>query len=633
MPNFIKKDNYYNHIDGLRAVAVVAVIVFHANSDWLSGGFIGVDIFFVISGFLISKILFEQFSTDNFSLWDFYIRRLRRIYPALILVITLSFLADWFTLLPDEMRKFSESIFSSMLMFSNKQFLAEAGYFDTQSNLKPLLHTWSLSIEAQFYLIFPIVFFLIVRFSNKPLVWFVCLMFISLFYAERVSQIDSEKSFFFFQTRVWEFLSGTITYFILKERNSSSSIVNQFASLLGIGLICYSLIFFQKGMVHPGIKASIAIIGASLIIIFAKYDTFAGKLLTSRPIVGVGVISYSLYLFHHPFFAFLKIYFSTPNHLTFLISLIVLFTISYLSWRLIEQPFRSKKIISNRLFIGLIVISLVGLCVISLIGYKTNGFIKERYTEEQARLLKSLDADNYKSFLFKNLLINEIGFKKYEQNSKPRMLIVGDSYAADFMNMIENNHYLQGYQIRTLYIPARCQFYLGDTKYQDHIDSKDLKLCRFSQRKLNYLKQNINEFDEIIFVFQWQLWAVSHLKESIAELKIKSDKRLIFIGSKGFEFNRRAMLKAKSSNITQLITPSSDRVRSVNQIIARNSTPHIFIDQNLFLCPNQMCSLFTPESSPISIDGQHLTNDGATYLGKKLFSNDVLFNLNIKNKS
>lgn len=626
----ISQADYQPHIDGIRAIAVSAVMLFHANSSWLPGGFVGVDIFFVISGYLISGVILRQQLSGSFSLFDFYIRRIRRIFPALLVVIIFSFAFAWVLLLPDEMRSFTKSIFSSVLMYSNQQFLSEAGYFENQSHLKPLLHTWSLSIEGQFYLIFPLVLVATIKLTKRPIYFVALLMFISFFYAEKVSHIDSEKSFFYFLARAWELLAGCLVMFMVSQTNKRHLLMDQLLSIAGLCCVTYAILFFDKSMLHPGALTLLPIIGTALLITFSSETTIAGKLLKSRIMVGIGLVSYSLYLWHQPIISFSKIHESNLNLAAWLCIFSLIFSLSVLTYKLVEKPFRNRNYVSNKQFLLLMCSFSLMMCFVGLFGYQSNGFIHERFSKEKINLIKSLDAERYKYFLFKHLYANDLIRKKYQKDNKPKLLIVGDSYAADFMNMVVSNNYLNKYQVRTLYVPARCQFYIGDNNYLALIDRKDSALCEQTQKKLSALKRHINTFDQVIFVFDWKLWIAEHLRKSIDALALRdNNKRFIFIGTKRFIVNKREIIQRPIDQISNLSSARDERIIHINRTLAEQAKPHIFIDQDELFCgENNRCPLFTDQSKPISIDGQHLTQEGAMYLGKVLFAHPDLTKLN-----
>lgn len=621
-------NDYLTHVDGIRAIAVLAVILFHANAKWLPGGFVGVDMFFVISGYLISQIIHRQTFEGSFSLKTFYVKRIRRIIPLLVTVIIASFPIAWFVLLPDEMRNYSESIFTSLLMYSNQYFLVEAGYFDTESHFKPLLHTWSLSIEAQFYFIFPILFVLLIR-HLKHLTLLIALMMLGSFvYADIASFDNSEKSFFYFFSRAWEMLAGCLIMLMCKERTNNAKMA-ELLSLVGFVLVLFSFVFFDKMMLHPGKITLLPVLGTMLMIVFANKDTFVGAVLTTKCMVFIGLISYSLYLWHQPVIVFSKILF---HQLTFFhwggIFLLITF-LSFISWRYIETTFRSQSLIKAPIFLSVLTIFMLILIVVSLWGYQSNGFIKYRYSKENINLLNDLDSDRNKNFLFKNLSSHNVIQSNFKKNNQPKMLIVGDSYAADFMNMIVANGYFSKYQIRTLYIPARCQLYLGDNHYRELIDQRDAKLCEQAQYKLKLLTHNIDKIDQTIFAFFWKPWVVEHINQSIQALDYHGENKLIFIGSKRFLINKRQALKSDERPLSELKASRSTKVMRVNDILAKSLKKHVFVDQESIFCKkDNLCPLFTPDQRPISVDGQHLTPEGASYLGKLLFKHPALMRLN-----
>lgn len=628
------KSDYLNHIDGIRAIAVLGVILFHTNSQWLPGGFAGVDIFFVISGYLISSIIYKKSLVSDYSLINFYFKRIRRILPLLIVVVIFTFPIAWLLLLPDEMRSYTKSIFTSILMYSNQQFVGEAGYFDTQSHLKPLIHTWSLSIEAQFYLLFPLVFVLLLRLTKQPVYFIAFLTFISFFYADRTTLINSENSFFYFSARAWEMLSGSLVMLLgnqLKCEHKDGSMAQVF-SIIGLALVLYSFFFIDKLMLHPGKITLIPIVGSSLLIIFATKKTLVGLFLKSSIMAGIGLISYSLYLWHHPIIAFAKL---APNELSivhWMMAYLLIATLSVLSWRYIEVPFRSESVIRTPMLITLVGAIVPITLTVSIWGYQSNGFIQQRFSKDNISLLEDLDGDRYRTFLFKNLYANEVIKSKFKKSDQPRMLIVGDSYAADFMNMVIFNNYFSKYQIKSLYIPARCQFYMGDNKYRDFIDDRDKKLCEQAQMKLNLLKQNIDKVDQIIFAFDWKPWAAEHINESINALNNQSSKKLIFMGSKRFLVDKRKILLVEKANLAEYNSERSISVRRVNKILAKNLKSHVFIDQDEIFCGKlNQCPLFTDGLHPVSIDGSHLTPEGAVFLGNILFKHPKLSELNSAN--
>ena len=369
---------YRREIDGLRALAVVPVILFHAGFKGFSGGYVGVDVFFVISGYLITSIILSEKEAGIFSLLSFYERRARRILPALFVVMFACLPAAWILLLPQDMKNFSESLVAVSTFASNFLFWHQSGYFDTASELKPLLHTWSLAVEEQYYVLFPILMVLTWKFGKRCI--FLSLLAIanlSFGLAEWTSRTYPGFDFFMLPTRGWEILLGAFTSFYLNRKNRKvlHHSVDQLISLVGLALVIYAVYMFNDQTPFPGIYALIPTVGAAFIILYATNQTLVGRLLGSKLFVGIGLISYSAYLWHQPILAFARQR-SLDQPSNQLLAGLALTTaiFSYISWRFIEKPFRNKKIISRpQIFLYGVIASLFFIAV-GLVGYDSGGF-------------------------------------------------------------------------------------------------------------------------------------------------------------------------------------------------------------------------------------------------------------------
>ena len=310
--------DYRPEIDGLRALAVMSVIFYHAEiylyeKQFFKGGFIGVDIFFVISGYLISSIIFKELlTTGKFSFSHFYERRIRRILPVLILVIIVSLFVAWYCLLPHRFVDFNESVISTIFFGSNIYFhYSGLRYGAVDGLFKPLLHTWSLSIEEQFYILFPLVFVFTFYFFKRYILHLLCLGFlVSLIFAEWSSITHYNFNFYMLPSRGWELLSGIILAYIqIKVKfRIKNKIISEIFCFVGLFLILYSVLFlFQDGMRHPSFLTLIPIIGTCSIIFFSHKNLILTNILSNKIFVGTGLISYSLYLWHYPIFVFSRI--------------------------------------------------------------------------------------------------------------------------------------------------------------------------------------------------------------------------------------------------------------------------------------------------------------------------------------
>lgn len=332
---------YRPQIDGLRAIAVLAVILFHADPRLVPGGYLGVDIFFVISGYLITSLIIADLGQGKFSLWRFYERRVRRILPVLFLVLaaTLPFAALY--LLPSQQAAYAKSLLATLLFSSNILFWQETGYFMAEADLKPLLHTWSLAVEEQFYLLYPLFLVAVWRFGPRVRVGILGLLFLASLIASTVlAERAPGANFYLLSSRAWELLAGAL----LAVAVAQGRVPSRFAGVLdlaGLAMVAGSLALFNAATPMPSVWGLIPVGGTVLLIAFATEATVLGRILALRPLVQIGLISYSAYLWHWPVFVFARLRFGDalrPEQLAGLIAATLL--LSYLSWRFVEQPFR-----------------------------------------------------------------------------------------------------------------------------------------------------------------------------------------------------------------------------------------------------------------------------------------------------
>ncbi|WP_075292742.1 acyltransferase family protein [Pararhizobium arenae] len=334
---------YRREIDGLRAVAVVPVILFHAGLSSFSGGFIGVDIFFVISGYLITSIIISEQEKGGFSILRFYERRARRIVPVLSFVLLCCLPFAWAWMLPAQMEDFGASLIAVSLFASNVLFWQEAGYFAPSAELQPLLHTWSLAVEEQYYVVFPLAVMLLWRFGRPVVIAAIAITaLLSLALAQYGSANFATANFYLPTSRAWELLAGSLCAFLVSGGYARNS---NLLSALGLVLIGVGIFVYDAATPYPSFYTAVPVVGTVLIVLYGWQGTWTAALLSTRPFVGIGLISYSLYLWHQPLFAFARIRLLTePSH-TVLIALAALtFPLAYLSWRYVEGPFRKGPI-------------------------------------------------------------------------------------------------------------------------------------------------------------------------------------------------------------------------------------------------------------------------------------------------
>lgn len=334
---------YRGEIDGLRALAVVPVILFHADIAPFGGGFVGVDVFFVISGYLISTIIINELDAGNFSILRFYERRARRILPALFAVLLASIPFAWAWLMPRDLKDFAQSLVAVTTFSSNFLFWLEAGYFETTAELKPLLHTWSLAVEEQYYIFFPVLLMLLNPLGKRVIL--ISLVGIFLFsFALSQWGIHNRPSatFFLLPARGWELLMGVFAaMYLQKHPGFTRNLATEALSLAGLLLIAVPIFIYTDDTPFPGAYALPATVGTALIILFARSGTLAHRLLAARPMVAIGLVSYSAYLWHQPVFAFFKHRFGTAMFDSYVVALIALsLLLATISFWVVERPFR-----------------------------------------------------------------------------------------------------------------------------------------------------------------------------------------------------------------------------------------------------------------------------------------------------
>lgn len=390
--------NYRAEIDGLRAIAVAPVILYHAGVSTLSGGFVGVDVFFVISGYLITALLLKDMEAGRFSLLGFYERRARRLLPALFVVLAASTAIAWVTLMPKDMQDFAQSLWATALFSSNILFWREAGYFDTASELKPLLHTWSLAVEEQFYILFPPVLYALWRWGRVPVVAVLGLGFvISLGLAQWGAYHKPSSAFFLLPTRAWELLLGVFCALYLHRRAGPAgpTALHQALAALGLASIIVAVLTYDTQTPAPSLYTLVPTGGAALIILFATPRTWVHRLLSLRAFVGLGLISYSAYLWHQPLFVFARYRHITPPSEALMLGLCgVVLALAYLSWRYVEQPFRDPMRFGRGPIFRFGAAGLVTCAALGLVGDRTGGLPSLRIPAEVATLAAYAHDDN-----------------------------------------------------------------------------------------------------------------------------------------------------------------------------------------------------------------------------------------------
>jgi peptidoglycan/LPS O-acetylase OafA/YrhL len=615
---------YRREIDGLRALAVLPVILFHAGFTAFGGGFVGVDIFFVISGYLITSIILSEKEAGNFSLVNFYERRARRILPALFFVMFACIPVAWLWLLPSDMKDFSKSVRDVSIFMSNILFYRQSGYFDTASQLKPLLHTWSLAVEEQYYLFFPLLMLALWKYGRKLTPYLLLIIAAaSLVYSVYKVGIDPNAAFFLLPSRLWELMIGSLLAYLVVNKHIGMG-GNQFASFVGLMLILYAVFFFGSTP-FPSLYALMPTIGAALIIAYATANTIVGQLLSNNMFVGVGLISYSAYLWHQPLFVFAR-HKSMTEPSVFLMTILVITTLmlAYVSWRFVETPFRNKQRFNRKQIFLLGALLSTLFVAFGLLGKFTNGY-ESRLSEDQRKINSFEDYDFKGEYKYHDCFLTDeqshTEFKdicRADANTQS-VLLWGDSYAAALSFGLRNE------------LPNLIQYTTGGCPpIKDAVVSSRPK-CKSVN---DYVMQEIKRIKprQIFLHANWLLYAqlepVRNIKKTIDYIRsVSPSTKIIIIGAvpqwapslpnlmlrKGIPLNTVQHLKNPTLNNLRIIDKKFE-------VFAEKEGVGFFSAISAF-CLNEICQIttsFNGKLMPTTWDYDHLTTGGSVLLARKL---------------
>ncbi|WP_318010106.1 acyltransferase family protein [Francisella sp. XLW-1] len=653
---------YYKHIDGLRAVAVLSVVFFHLDITLVKSGFLGVDIFFVISGFLITSIIIRDLENKSFSLKNFYLRRMRRILPALITVLIFSTIFAWLILLPQDLKNYSKSLVSALGSFSNLYFFKTLsfGYFSTDATVIPLLHTWSLGIEEQFYIFWPL--FLIFAFNayigigwkdkqalsnfDKYLIISLILIVLSLFcfryfsYFEIYDYFNHERFYYFPLTRAFELLFGcALAIYVTKYKPTSNKLILELLSIISILLMLYPILF--KDVSYPSNWTVIACVGAVLYIYAGcneKYNTLVNRFLSIKPIVFIGLISYSLYLWHWPIIAYLNYLSIEKTHLVKLIVLTISIVLATLTYLFVEKPFRYKfKASFKKTLIILWIIPIAIACCFALGSKYINnfGFIK-------------LNAPS-------DIFDRSFGYKQYDAcfntsktgssipppanictlgdtSVQPIYLLAGDSHARSDMNMIKvwlDNISQSAYIVTQ---PSTAPIWPISTP-------KDFAWGNKEDRNM-LIKELIasGKFKYVILAGSWEGTAninnYKNIKNVIAWSNKKNVIPIVMLDIPHLNTDSIAMCGLQPiNNLLNRCEVSLknviDKQERFSKYITELKTKYkiIIIDPKKAICDSESCNTFM-DGTPLYRDKQHLNALGSKTIGEiylKKYGNPLMF--------
>lgn len=621
--------NYRPEIDGLRAVAVFPVVFFHLGWSIFDGGYIGVDIFFVISGYLIATLIIKEIEDGSFSLINFYERRVRRIFPVLFLVTLTTAIFGWFLLLPPDFKSLSQSIFSSSIFLSNIYFWLTNPYFSPPADLQPLLHTWSLSVEEQFYLFFPILILLCLKISFNFFVVVISLFFFSSFLSLFLLEIEpSSWKFYLIISRAWELIIGIYAAILLNEKKAlGSKIISELGSAVGFSLLLISLILFDHNLDHPSLWTLIPVLGTFLVIVFCNQKTKIYKILSFKPLVSIGLISYSLYLWHFPIISFTK--YAQFQELNF-IQTVIIFTISiiisYISWRFFERKFRDKKIIDRRFIFKFAALGSVFLVSIGLLGHFNNGFDERLSKQEQEILrIKNLDQFNQQLRTGTCFLEEEDSIQSFDSSCfSGEILLWGDSHAAALF------HGLNEIQPITQLTSSGCPPILD-------ISLSDNNVCAFLNDQI-FTSIKENKYKLIILHANWVRHGygdyIESFKDTLQQISTsREDAKIIVVGNTPQWFNSLPKYLVFNAISIQDIKKNSGFIQThlekqvVSDELIKDSLDEIDNENIQFIsildeyCFNSACLGIDPEGNNELLfwDYGHLTERGSSTYARHIF--------------
>jgi peptidoglycan/LPS O-acetylase OafA/YrhL len=666
--------NYREDIDCLRGIAVLSVIFFHLKIYPFSGGYLGVDIFFVISGYLITTLILSEIKTKTFSFANFYERRIRRIAPNLFFVIFITTIFFNYIFLPDEKNFFYKGLISTILYSSNFFFFLSGSYFDPVNENNPILHFWSLAVEEQFYIFFPIIIFIFRKKMHLYIYLFFFLFLSSFFlnqfggnlkfsypYFERSFQWMSipKFSFYLLPTRIWEFMSGSIAAYVLLNKKI---LKNSYLSLLGYLLIFSSIIIFSKETPHPSLVTFIPILGVFLVIIFNDKKNFLFKYINNYFFLQIGIASYSLYLWHQPIYQFFLSYtFYTPIFYEKLYILLLIFLTSFLSYLYIEKPFRNKNFLNKKIvFLLFFILTLIYLFIFAISLYyknKNNGYPEEviriineknyfefnkfkcgsspeRYIKpENSCILGSSKNVKYALIGDSHLDLISLNLNKELENLKlgaaqltyngcmpsTNLKVWGDrryrchEYYSDVLKFIEKNN-----DIKTIILFARWSFYLTGNRF----DNKEGGIEHGQNHYLIELSENY-VFDENVRKYK----ILDNFENFLKELKKNNKDIIIILPTPEMGWDIPSSLARKLLIYKRL--DKNDFSISLNIFNNRNIDILNFFNSNknkynlkLFHTNNLFCDIKKcyshKKNIPLYMDDDHLSELGSQILVKEI---------------
>ncbi|MFT4059319.1 MAG: acyltransferase family protein [Legionella sp.] len=646
-----KPKAYIDYINGLRAFAVIAVLLFHLNNSLIPGGYVGVDVFFVISGFLITRLIIKEITqTGYFNFINFYCRRVKRLFPALFFVLLCTLIAGVVLLAPSNLRFLGRSLAAAALSLSNCLFWLESGYFNTTTTSKPLLHTWSLSVEEQFYLLWPFILFLVaVKWQKRFWPWAIVFLGIVSFSLNLALQKSHLTALYFLMPfRVFEFCIGALMVWLINLR-PKSDFPNECLCLLGLGMMLYAVFYFTKDTVFPSYNALLPTIGAALVI-YAGGARYSGKLFSNKLAVGLGLISYSLYLVHWPIIVFYS-YFTAAEITSFYIQIMVCVSailVALFTYQFIEKPFRYADTLDKRAQRKLIVQWVPSITVTVCCGfalYMSHGLLWRIPALDGAQFSpEQIALDYHKAHFGGQGFAYPFGWTYKTSSKRPDIVLLGDSHAQmlqyglaqEIAKPYRKSIYMAGSSC--LVLPGLSRTTPGDD--WDTICPHVLQqaLAQLNKKPDSVLILSEYWIFQILMVHElgnheaWNIDLTSVKKSDYQPLFTKlaklrqliGDHTLIIIGDvpgAGIKdpfacLTRPVISKTQCIDKINTLAQANTKAINVNRVLksfAKNNRNTYFFDPYRVFCTDTICHSLSTQGEPYYSDDNHLSEAGSAY--------------------
>lgn len=625
---------YQPEIDGIRAIAVISVVLFHALFPHFDGGFVGVDIFFVVSGFLITGIVKNSIDAGSFSYSEFYLRRARRLFPALYVTLVFTFILAALFFTPSQLERMGGSLISSVVWLSNFFFWSESGYFDHGAYMKPLLHTWSLSVEEQFYLIWPTTLYLCL---SRPAIgrWFplilLALIIASLSWGEAALESDPSAAFYLPFSRIAEFGMGASLVWLVRFQPKSLWTLEPIL-ILALALILYSVVAFDRKTVFPGLNALIPCTGAALAI-YACRARYCGWLLRNQLAVRIGLISYSLYLVHWPITVFVKYWFTDFIPPLKVMVVLLSFVAAHLLHRFVETPFRrpaEDKALSPlhyALVCLLLSISIMtpAYWVWTHAGWPSRWGAPETLINALANVEES--KQERKRFVWKDETNNQAAFDK--SSSKIRLLLVGDSHSTDVFNAIFlNKDLFRNINLRNFHFDEKCLYLFAKSPLA--VPRTDFQKCQsiVEQFKTSELTRTA---DWILFSARWGFRDLQYIEDFSNYVNHNTRAQLAVMGrtAEFYDVPTLAWRNRSLDGLADQLAKHRDRsLDDLNQRLRKATLQSgaVYLDKLGFICSadTSRCDALDGNKRLLYPDYGHWTLEGAKHFGKKMARQKLL---------